>query len=401
MFKLKYFAHNKKRDDMKNKGFALIELLAVIVILAVIILMITPRLLEVIEKSRKNTFETTAYSLIRTTKQFHANSLMNDVSKQYDFLFEEGKVGETEDGDKLDLSGTLPTTGVIKLMPTGKIEINVCNESYCACKGQNTDVVYIFNRTEQQCMVEDDGSISDNPITTGQLAELEEKIEEIQNNFLDKTYPVGSIFTSITNTSPATLFGGDWEPYGQGRTLIGIGSATDSNGTARNFNTVEVEGGAYTHILSAAEMPSHNHALSSGTVSSAGAHTHSVTGTISSAGAHTHTTSGTAASAGAHNHTSATGSYKVGSGSGSTYTYFTNDGSTGPQSTGSVGAHTHSVSGSAASAGAHTHTFSSGSAASAGAHTHSLSGDTTSTGSGGAHNNIQLYITVYMWKRTN
>lgn len=86
-------------------------------------------------------------------------------------------------------------------------------------------------------------------------------------------------------------------------------------------------------------------------------HTH--TGTAASAGEHTHTVSGTAASAGAHTHTitralSTNGSV-MGKSMGvneSTQQVTTNYAAP----INSAGAHTHSVSGTAASAGAHTHT---------------------------------------------
>ena len=79
-------------------------------------------------------------------------------------------------------------------------------------------------------------------------------------------------------------------------------------------------------------------------------------------GAHTHSVSGTAASAGAHTHsiTFVSGGTKGAPGSGSS------DYSKYNVNTSSAGAHTHSVSGTAASAGAHAHTVG------IGAHTHSV-----------------------------
>ncbi|WP_272457155.1 C40 family peptidase [Escherichia coli] len=79
-------------------------------------------------------------------------------------------------------------------------------------------------------------------------------------------------------------------------------------------------------------------------------------------GAHTHSVSGTAASAGAHTHSmtfvSGGSSGAPGSGAPDYSKYSVN--------TSSAGAHTHSVSGTAASAGAHAHTVG------IGAHTHSV-----------------------------
>ena len=55
-------------------------------------------------------------------------------------------------------------------------------------------------------------------------------------------YPVGSIYISISSTNPSELFGGTWEAFGQGRTLIGMGS----NGTT-NYTTIGATGGSETH----------------------------------------------------------------------------------------------------------------------------------------------------------
>ena len=71
-------------------------------------------------------------------------------------------------------------------------------------------------------------------------------------------------------------FGGTWEKYSQGRTLIGEGTGTDSNGLIQTF-TNSTTGGEYTHKLTNDEMPNHTHSIPSLTVSSwTGSHSHSI-----------------------------------------------------------------------------------------------------------------------------
>lgn len=65
------------------------------------------------------------------------------------------------------------------------------------------------------------------------------------NAFLDKTYPVGSIYMSATLSTPAqvatALGGGTWVAWGSGKVPVGV----DTNDT--NFDTVEETGGSKTH----------------------------------------------------------------------------------------------------------------------------------------------------------
>ena len=68
-------------------------------------------------------------------------------------------------------------------------------------------------------------------------------------------YPVGSIYTSVVATSPATYFGGTWAVFGAGRVLTGF----DNSQT--EFDTVEETGGSNTHTLTIAEMPAHTHSI--------------------------------------------------------------------------------------------------------------------------------------------
>ena len=72
---------------------------------------------------------------------------------------------------------------------------------------------------------------------------------------LQAVYPVGSIYiNAASSTNPATLLGfGTWAAFGAGRVIVGL-NASDSD-----FDTAQETGGAKTHTLSTAELPSHTH----------------------------------------------------------------------------------------------------------------------------------------------
>ena len=228
------------------------------------------------------------------------------------------------------------------------------------------------------------------------------------NNIAKEVYPVGSIYISVTNTNPGTIFGGTWVAFGTGRTLVGI----DTSQT--EFNTVEKTGGEKAHTLTGAESGQKNLGTITSSANNRG-HTHSIpalSGTAASAGGHTHTFSGTTSSNGNHSHKlSINGDYNY---------YLIQDLSWGSSLTGfhlttgnrttavgfyyyanETGAHAHTYSGTTSSNGAHTHTVSTNASTSGGEsqnHTHTITIGASNATS--AHNNLQPYITVYMWKRT-
>lgn len=61
------------------------------------------------------------------------------------------------------------------------------------------------------------------------------------NDIFNAVYPVGTIFASVQNVNPGTLFGGTWVAWGAGRVPVGVDTSD------ANFNTVEKTGGANTH----------------------------------------------------------------------------------------------------------------------------------------------------------
>lgn len=55
---------------------------------------------------------------------------------------------------------------------------------------------------------------------------LQAQIDKIWDEMWKKIYPVGSIYTTITQDNPADLFGGTWEIVSSGRYLRGVGETT-------------------------------------------------------------------------------------------------------------------------------------------------------------------------------
>ena len=102
------------------------------------------------------------------------------------------------------------------------------------------------------------GSVQD------RLSILENQLKNMENSMLDKIYPVGSIYMSTTYSTIEEVenaIGGEWEKYAQGRNIIGEGTVNDSNGLVQTFSNGSMDG-KYTHKLTIAEMPKHNHSYS-------------------------------------------------------------------------------------------------------------------------------------------
>ena len=231
---------------------------------------------------------------------------------------------------------------------------------------------------------------------------------------LETVYPVGSIYMNASNnTNPATLLGfGTWTALAPGRVLMGAG--TDSVITGAPTYTAGDTVGEYDHTLTTTEMPSHGHSVSVNATDTN--HTHSgttdVTNTDHVHGIPTWTNSATwssydingSAGDGGTNVSSTTarnvqGADYDGTDWRRTYTYsqtinisntcwvaLHNDWVTRDPGWGWPNGYQHS------------HTFGTGWMNQNNSHGHSV--NQSNAGGGGAHNNVQPSLVVYMWVRT-
>ena len=70
------------------------------------------------------------------------------------------------------------------------------------------------------------------------------------SNLINYIYPIGSIYMSVNEVSPAAFIGGTWEKI-ENRFLLAAGSDYATGST----------GGEASHVLTIDEMPSHKHYL--------------------------------------------------------------------------------------------------------------------------------------------
>jgi len=180
-------------------------------------------------------------------------------------------------------------------------------------------------------------------------------------------YPVGSIYISSNSTNPGTLFGGTWEAYAQGRTLIG-------NGTSDQAFNAGATGGSSTHTLTTNEMPSHTHTQNS--------HNHSQN-------SHTHTFHG-------YNQTGYVNNIGMRTGNGTSLSsqiggVFAGSTDPGQSNADGSGSGAVNINFSMTPTGYNDATTATNNATTA---------TNNNTGGGASHNNLQPYIVTYIWRRT-
>ena len=86
---------------------------------------------------------------------------------------------------------------------------------------------------------------------------------QIKSSDWESIYPIGSIYTSVNSTSPASLFGGTWEQI-KDKFLLCSGN-TYSGGNSGGSATINLNHTHSTsnHTLTEAQIPSHCHQVSS------------------------------------------------------------------------------------------------------------------------------------------
>ncbi len=124
------------KKDENNLAFTLIELLAVIILLAIIALIATPIILGVIEDAKKESLKATAYGLMDGVKN---RVIMQTAISEKMYTIENNQFI----GDSINISGSLPESGSVIVDKDLKMAIAIKDGKWCAKKDYDEKEVMI------------------------------------------------------------------------------------------------------------------------------------------------------------------------------------------------------------------------------------------------------------------
>ena len=165
---------------MRKKGFTLIELLAVIIILAVIALISTPIVLNVVDNAKKQANKNSAYGLLDAARLYYAESLL-DSSKT-------GIDGTTNLLNEIKVSGDRPDSGNLYIRSTGQIALAVIYDDVCFIKLFNENDIKELDNNDECKIAEAEVYTPTNPniIVSNYNVFYEDGIARVKINFDSK-----------------------------------------------------------------------------------------------------------------------------------------------------------------------------------------------------------------------
>lgn len=131
---------------MKNEGFTLVELLAVIIILGILAVMITPKVTNMLNEAEKNTNMTSAQNLVKAAELKASNNDMTGNNTNIKINYQTG-----ENKNYLDYTGEKPTSGQVQIKSNGEVAMAVRFGDYCYLKPYNSNDISTIPYTTETC----------------------------------------------------------------------------------------------------------------------------------------------------------------------------------------------------------------------------------------------------------
>ena len=133
---------------MKKRGFTLVELLAIIVIIGIIALVATPLILKIIREAKKQAFLDTSYGIVESGYNYYSSKALKGqiITKKETIKFP--NIGNT-----IKVKGKLPDAGSLEISTRGKVAIALYNKELklCAIKEYDETEIRLEEMEEEEC----------------------------------------------------------------------------------------------------------------------------------------------------------------------------------------------------------------------------------------------------------
>ena len=127
-----------------KKGFSLVELITVIVLIGIIALIATTVVNYIIIGVNKKSVENLAYGIIRAGDIYYSKKDMKGEELEDEIFNFPSDIGN------LEIKGKLPEKGNMKINEKGDISLAITSGKYCVTKGYKENKVII---TENICII--------------------------------------------------------------------------------------------------------------------------------------------------------------------------------------------------------------------------------------------------------
>lgn len=129
-----------------KKGFTLVELLAVIIILGLLAVLITPKVMNTINESKQKTNMASANGLLKAAEYRYQDDDTNGISQEIIIDYE-----TKENIDKLEYNGKQPEKGKVVIKKDGRIAFAVKIGDNCYLKTYNSNEITVETYSAATC----------------------------------------------------------------------------------------------------------------------------------------------------------------------------------------------------------------------------------------------------------
>ena len=137
-----------------RKGFTLVELLAVIIVLGIILVITIPKVLNLVDVSKEGTFKSNVNEALNITKMHFNEKFMMKLNPNATYNFNNGNI--EVNGESLSITkGEMDLVGYISINEDGESKISLSNDKYCAVKKYGDGEIQVYKAGSANCVVSD------------------------------------------------------------------------------------------------------------------------------------------------------------------------------------------------------------------------------------------------------